>query len=345
MLRFEKNNVHKILIIKPQAIGDVLLSTPVIENLRHNFPEAHISFLVRSYCADVLKGNPFLDRILSFNINPASGDSSLCLIKNIHMQKYDLIIDLFGNPRTAIIVFNSDAKYRVGYRFKWRALAYNIKVKSRGGEVHNIEFNLDSLRALGLEIVTVKPALYLNAIHKEYAEDFFMRNGLNDSKVIGINPSGTWPTKVWPEAKFAELGRKLSSANNKILLFWGYGEEKSLAERIRNNIGENSILIPETDISYMGALAKKCRLFITNDTGPMHIAWVLGVNVAAIFGPTNPALQGPLNNNSLIIRNEELSCLGCNLTQINQCPFDHKCMENLSVEYVFERIMSCGYLD
>ncbi len=343
-MNFDKNNVHKILIIKPQAIGDVLLATPVIENLRHNFPGAQINFLTRSYCAEVLRGNPFLDRVLTFNINSGGGDSSLCLIRNIHKQKYDLIIDLFGNPRTAIIVFNSDAKYRVGYRFKWRALAYNIKVKPRGSVVHNIEFNLDSLRALGLEIITDKPAFYLNTVHAEFADVFFKRNNLSDSPVIGVNPSGTWPTKVWPQEKFAELGKMLSSENKKILLFWGYGEERTLAERIKNEIGDSAFLIPEADVKYMGALAKKCKLFITNDTGPMHIAWVLGVNVAAIFGPTSSLLQGPLSKNSLIIRNEELSCLGCNLTRIRDCPNQHKCMKNLSVERVFDEIMKSGFL-
>ncbi|MBZ0201683.1 MAG: glycosyltransferase family 9 protein [Ignavibacteria bacterium] len=343
-MNFDKNNVHKILIIKPEAIGDVLLATPVIENLRHNFPDAQINFLTRSYCAEVLIGNPYLDRVLTFNINASGGDSSLCLIRNIHKQKYDLIIDLFGNPRTAIIVFNSDAKYRIGYRFKWRALAYNIKIKPRGSVVHNIEFNLDSLHALGLEIITSKPSFYLNAVHTEFADEFFERNNLNNSPVIGMNPSGTWQTKVWPAEKFAELGKKLSSGNNRILLFWGYGEEKTLAGKIAKEIGDSALLIPETDIKYMGSLAKKCSLFITNDTGPMHIAWVLGVNVAAIFGPTNSKLQGPLSKNSVIIRNEELSCLGCNLTKVSDCPYQHKCMKNLSVEYVYDKILKSGFL-
>jgi heptosyltransferase-3 len=142
-LIIDKSKINKILVIKPAAIGDVLLSTPVPENLRHNFPNAEIVFLTQKFCKEVLTGNPFINRILTYDLKL---DSGRCIIRNIRKQKYDLIIDLFGNPRTAIITFRSGARYKVGYTFNWRSVAYNIKVKPRGGEVHNIEFNLDSLK-------------------------------------------------------------------------------------------------------------------------------------------------------------------------------------------------------
>jgi len=335
-LHFEKHKINKILIIKQGAIGDVLLSTPVIENLRHNFPDAEINYLTQSYCREVLIGNPFLNRVLTYDIG--KGDSSYCLIKNIHKQKYDLIIDLFGNPRTAIITFNSDAKYRVGFRFGWRSLAYNIKVKPRGGEVHNVEFNIDASRALGLDIITNTPKIYLNGVHTEFADDFFKENNLDGKQVIGFNPSGTWPTKVWYPEKWAELG-KMFSKESRILLFWGYGEEKETAQRIKDQIGENALLIPGVNLKYMAALIKRCDLFVTNDTGPMHFSWITGTNTAAIFGPTNSHLQGPLIENSIVLKNETLSCLGCNLTQLSECPHSHKCMKDLDTEFVYSKLM------
>lgn len=331
---FDKSKVKKILVIKPMAIGDVLLSTPVIENLRHNFPDAVINFLTQDFCREALIDNPFLTRVLTYDIR--KGDSSYCLIRNVHDQDYDLIIDLFCNPRTAVIVVNSEAKYKVGYKFGWRRFAYNIKVKPRSSEVHNIEFNLDSLRALGLEIVSNRPLFRINSVHREFADSFFRLNGLNGN-VIGINPGGTWQTKIWPPEKYAELAKRLSS-KYKILLFWGYQSEKEDALKIKNEVGESAFIIPEANLKYTGALLEKCRLFITNDTGPMHIAWTLGVNTAAIFGPTNSHLQGPMSNNSIIIKNETLSCLGCNLTNVADCPYQHRCMQDLSVDEVYDRI-------
>ncbi|MCC6865117.1 MAG: glycosyltransferase family 9 protein [Ignavibacteria bacterium] len=334
-MHFNKDKVNKILVIKPGAIGDVLLSTPVIENLRYHFPHAEINFLTQSYCREVLTENPYLSRILTYDIG--KGDSSWCLLKNINKQNYDLIIDLFGNPRTAILVFNSDAKYKVGFRFKWRALAYNIKVTPRGNIVHNVEFNLDALRALGMEIITSQPKIFLNGVHFEFAKRFFSGNSLDPAKTIGFNPSGTWQTKVWYKDKWIELGRKFST-EYKILLFWGYEEERKLALEIKAGIGENAVLIPEVNLKYMAALINKCRLFVSNDTGPMHLSWVTGTNTAAIFGPTNSNLQGPLSSNSIVIKNEKLTCLGCNLTRIEDCPNRHRCMKDLSVQYVFDKI-------
>lgn len=333
-MKFDKSKVNKILIIKPGAIGDVLLSTPVIENLRINFPDAEINYLTQTFCRDVLTDNPFLSRVLTYDLK--NGDSSYCLIKNVHDQNYDLIIDLFCNPRTAVITLNSDAKYRVGFPFSWRRIAYNIKVKPRSSEVHNIEFNLDTLRALNLKIETNKPRFYINAVHMEFADKFFAEKKLNNESVIGINSSGTWETKVWYPEKFTELAKKLSH-NHRILIFWGYGKEKTDAEKIQAAVGEKALLIPEVNLKYMAALLKKCKLLITNDTGPMHIAWSMGVNISAIFGPTNPELQGPQNENSVIVRNESLSCLGCNLTKISECPNQHKCMKELPVEEVYAK--------
>lgn len=333
-VKFKK--VHKILVIKSAAIGDVLLASPVIENLRYYFPNAEINFLTQKYCKEALTGNPFVSRILTYNLE---WDTGWFIIKKIRKQKYDMIIDLYCNPRTALISFLSGAKYKVGFRFKGRTYAYNIKIKPRSAEVHNVEFNLDSLRAIGLKIITNKPKFYINDIHREFAANFFKLNDLLGKKIIGINPSGTWQTKVWYPEKFVEL---LKAIDGKFLtiLFWGNENEKRIAMKIQTESGGKPILIPETDLKYMAALIEKCSVFLTNDTGPMHIASALGVNVVAIFGPTNPHLQGPLNNNSIIVKNSLLPCLGCNLTKIEDCHFEHKCMKELSVNVVYNELIN-----
>ncbi len=334
MKKFDKSKVEKILIIKPAAIGDVLLATPAAENLRYNFPDAEINFLTQKFCKEILTGNPFISRVLTYDL---SLDGGWFIISKIRKQKYDLVIDLFGNPRTALITFLSRARYKVGFKFRQRKYAYNIKLDSRGGEVHNTEFNLDALRALGLEVKPTLPKFYINLVHNEFADKFFLDNSLEGKQVIGINPCGTWPTKVWYLEKFAELIKKFTG-DYRFLIFWGYEEERLQAEKLREMTGSNVILIPKTDLKYTGALMRKCRVFLTNDTGPMHIASALGVNVAAIFGPTNSHLQGPLNKNSIVIKNESLSCLGCNLTKIEDCPNQHKCMAELSADTVFEKM-------
>lgn len=334
MKKINFDKIKKILIIKPAAIGDVLLSTPVAENIRYHFPDAEIHFLTQMYCRDALTGNPYISRVLTYNLE---WDSGWFIIKKIRKSKYDLIIDLFCNPRTALITFLSGAKYKVGFRFRGRTYAYNIKIKRRSNETHNVNFNLDSVKALGLEIITSTPKFYINDVHREFAENFFSENDLNRYKTIGINPSGTWPTKVWYPEKFIELIR-LFGNGFKFVLFWGNKKELDVARKIQSDSGGKSVLIPDVNLKYLGAIVQKCNVFLTNDTGPMHIASALGCNIVAIFGPTNPKLQGPLNKNSVVVSNDKISCLGCNLTLIEDCPNQHKCMAELNVNYVFSAI-------
>ena len=115
---------------------------PVLPNLREEFKNAQIDFLVERFAADILLDNPFIDHAIAFD---ARSQSSLSIILKIRRNRYDLVIDLFANPRTAVITIFSGARYRVGFPFKWRKHAYNILVQPRGGEVHNVEFNLDAL--------------------------------------------------------------------------------------------------------------------------------------------------------------------------------------------------------
>src|SRR5881296_2236111 len=131
--------IRSILVIKLRAIGDVLLSTVVLNNLRASFPDARIDFLTERPSREVIEGNPVVNSVLAFD---GSNRRSLSLILDVRNRKYDLVIDLFGNPRSALVTFFSGASYRVGYRFNWRRYCYNIVVEPRGGEVHNTDFNL-----------------------------------------------------------------------------------------------------------------------------------------------------------------------------------------------------------
>ncbi len=333
-MKLDKNKIKKILIIKFGGIGDILLTTPVLPNLKNFFPEAEINFLSLRHSRDILIDNPYLSR--AFTYDPTE-DKSWCLIKNIRKQKYDLIIDLFGNPRTALITFLSTARYRFGFKFRGRNYAYNIKIPGRGGTVHNVDFNLDALRALEIPIVTKELYLPLNIVHQEFADEFIRVDGIDSKKIIGISKTGGWESKRYKKEDYIELINMLNLIYDvNFILFWGNKKEKEDCYYIKENITKNNIfVIPDSPIRYLGAIIKKCELVIGNDSGPLHMAVSVDVPTLGIYGPTNPKLQGPYGEKNLSIVKEELDCLYCNLLD---CPIGNICMKDLSKDKIIDKL-------
>lgn len=333
-MKLDKSKIKKILVIKFGGIGDILLTTPVLPNLKNYFPDAEIYMLTLRHSRDILIDNPYLTR--AFTYDPLE-DKSWCLIKNIRKQKYDLVIDLFGNPRTALITFLSKAKYRFGFNFRGRNYAYNISVKGRGGLVHNVEFNLDALRAMEIPLITKELYLPVNIVHEEFAAEFIKQNNLDSKKIIGISKTGGWESKRYKADDYTELIDMLNELYDvNFILFWGNEKEKKDCEYIKSKIRKkNAFVIPDSPIRYLGAIIKKCDLVIGNDSGPLHIAVAMGVPTLGIYGPTNPQLQGPYGDKNLSIVKEDLDCLYCNLLE---CPIGNICMTQLSKEKIIEKV-------
>ena len=324
--------VHRILVIKLRAVGDVLLSTIVTKNLRLAYPLAQIHYLTERPSLDVLKGNPFVDDVLVYDRETMSGPA---LIRAVRHGRYDVVIDLFGNPRTALLTRLSGARQRVGFRFRGRTYAYNIVVEPRGNMVHNTEFNLDALGALGVAIQDRSIYFSFDDGDARYVESFLPPGFARGSFVVCINSGGGWYTKRWGLERFAALADTLvEEYGARIVLPWGPGQLPE-AEEIRKAMTRDAFIPPATTLCQLGALLKRCSIVVSNDSGPMHIAAAVGTPVLGIYGPTDPLLQGPYGDNHVVVRNEGLDCLGCNLTS---CPIGHPCMLGLSVETVLQGV-------
>jgi lipopolysaccharide heptosyltransferase II len=329
MKTLDFNSFKTVLLVKPRAIGDVLLATPVIHNLRQQYPHLSIDFLCEKFAGQVVSGNPFVREVITFD---KRNDSTLSVINRVRRRKYDVVIDLFCNPRTAFITRWSGAKYRVGFPFRGRSYAYNIHVPPRGGEVHNVDFNLDVLRHFNIAITDSRPVFPLGGSDLQMAGEWFKEQGISTDNIVGVNPGGGWYTKKWDTGSYARLSdRIILEDRQKVLFFWGPGEFDDV-QKIRSQMKQRSEIIPKTTLKEMGAFLKMCSSLISNDSGPMHIAASLGVPTLGIYGPTDPHLQGPYGKNNLWVRNETLDCLECNLTD---CPIGNVCMKDLSVDAVY----------
>jgi len=260
------HTASSVLLIKLRAIGDVLLSTPVVENLSREFPHLSIDFLCEKFASDVVHGNSHINSVLVFD---KKKDASLDLIRKIRSRKYDIVIDLFGNPRTALVTRLSGARHRIGFPFRGRKYAYNHLIQPRGDKVHNIDFNLDVLRAFNVPITASEPQFPLDEKSEEFAYRWITAEGLTGKCIIGINPSGGWSTKRWDLESYAVLIKELNQRYRfPVVLFWGPGEEKDVRS-IQNAAGVPVAIIPKTSLKEMGALLKHCSYLISNDSGPM----------------------------------------------------------------------------
>lgn len=339
---------QKILVIKLRAIGDVILATPVLDNLAAAFPRAAIDFLTEPASAPIVQHHPALHEVIVLDRRAwaqlprfARLRESLAFMQKLRDKKYDVVFDLFGNPRSALLTYFSQAPVRVGYKFRVRRLAYNHLVVPRGDRVHEVEFNLDALRALDIPILTKNLRVEnTEEVHANVAT-WWREQKLAEAKlVVGLNASGGWYTKRWPLASFAQLGDRLArDCGATIILLWGSREEQRDAHEIARQMQAPARLAPPTDLAQAGALLARLHLLISNDSGPMHLAAAMKTRVVGIYGPTRPELQGPWGEGHQVVFKAGLPCLGCNGVT---CKIKtHDCMQQLEVEKVLQTVKLC----
>ena len=162
------NKVKKILCIKPRGIGDIVLSTIILDDLKKNFPSAEIHYLTETFAKDALVNNPLVDKVHTME----KTEFVFKVAARLRKEKYDLIIDLWSNPRSAQITFLIHAKYRVGFSYRGRRYAYNILGTSEKGEHHSAEHNLELLKPLGIEITSKRIHFYVSEDDDNWAKEY-----------------------------------------------------------------------------------------------------------------------------------------------------------------------------
>jgi lipopolysaccharide heptosyltransferase II len=318
------DKIRRILCIKPRGIGDIVLSTIILENLRSAFPDAQIDYLTEEFAKASLANHPLVNKVLTMN----KTEFPLKAAWKIRKENYDLILDLWSNPRSAQITFLSGVKYRVGFAYRGRKYAYNILATSSRGDIHSAEHNLELLNALQIPVISKKVKYYTTPEEKSFSENFFTRNFGTVNGVLGIIPAGGWESKRCNKEKWVEIIQVFRRKYNfNVLILWGPGDESD-AQFIKKQVPE-AVLSPETGLNNLAALIEKCTLVIANDSGPMHISAALDVPTLGIFGPTDPKGHGPYTPAGDYVIKEDLHCIICNLLV---CPYNHECMKELPVD-------------
>ena len=335
-MELDKTAISRILIIQPRGLGDVVLSTIVANNLRAEIPRARIDYLVHTPNHAALEKLPFIDEVISYKRGDFR-DGLKALVK-VRKNKYDLVIDLYCNPRTALNALLSGAPRRAGRNLRWRRFAYTMKVPVETAQhLHQVHRHIQFLKALGVSSDSTEVFFGLGEDDTGFADTFFSLTFETGQRVVGISPGGNWPSRKCDPVKLAEIGDAILDAyKTPLLLIWGPGERDEVAE-IRSLMRNPAVLAPPTDIRQMGAVISRCSLLLSNNSGPMHISVAVGTPVLNIEGPINPVRQGPYGRAHGSVRLDELDCIGCNL---RVCPRNHECFLQLPVSRVMDAIAS-----
>jgi heptosyltransferase-2 len=330
--------IKKIVVRSVNWIGDAVMTTPAITQLAKNFPNAKITIVVKEWVKDVFIGNPFIDDIIVFD--PKNLIEYIRLIKKLRKERFDVGITFPNSFSSALFLFLLGAKYRAGYQTDCRGMFLNIKTPRTPDlefEKLRIDYFINVVNLIGKELADRKLVLNVSEESETFVKIFLKENKIDETDtIIGFNPGAAYgKAKRWPVKKYAELGNKLISAYNaKLVLFGGVNDQgvvNILAKELSNKC---AIAAGKTTLQDSIGLVNKCRLFITGDTGPLYIASALRVPTLAIFGSTDPNTVA-IPSEKLQIIYKKVSCSPCFL---RECPNDHKCMEEVSVEEVFAEI-------
>jgi lipopolysaccharide heptosyltransferase I len=340
----------KILILRLSAVGDVLRTLPAVMALKEYFPSSHIAWVVEEPSKTLLESQPEVDQVILLPRKRwTEGLKSIGktwktfkemgqFILELRKQRFDLVLDFHGIIKSGMISFFSGSPKRIGYDRKsskeGNFLFSNVKVQLPNKKISRYQRNFALLKGVGLEVKDFNTRLHVPQRDKVYIEAFF--NRLNPplrrpSVAIhaGTNPKALF--KKWMPDHYAQLADRLIRELNATVIFtWGPGELGSV-EAIRKEMTEQSVLGPETEsLTQLGELFKHCDLYLGGDTGPMHIASLMGTPVLVIYGPTDPVFHEPLGRHRKVMKD-----VGCNPCRNRSCK-DLKCLKLITVDDVFK---------
>lgn len=307
---------NNILIVRTDRIGDVVLTTPAIKALRQTFPRARISILVSAATVDLVRSNPYLDEIL---IDDRTKEHKgilgfFKLIDQIRSRKFDMAIIFHTKRRYNLLCFLSQIRYRLGYKNnKFGFLLTNpIKDTRAVGESHEAEYCLELLKAIGVQSNDLDVFVPTDHEAEEWVLSWGRDHHVKSNEYILIHPDASDPAKCWPASNFAALINRITERYPLKVIIIGSRQTSSLALNILSQVAKPNEVIDLTgkiSLSQLASLLRRCRMLISNDSGPVHMAAGVGTNVISIFMRNQPGINSerwrPMGDKAYILDNKE----------------------------------------
>jgi heptosyltransferase III len=276
--------MKKILVIQLRQLGDVMMTTPLVRQLRKIFPAARIDFLTEKLGANVYRFNPYISHVKV--IARSAGMLEIFRLTNeLRRQQYDLAIDCFSNPKSAQIAFLSAARERVGFALRGRGYAYSRSLRVENKLEYAAISKLRLIENFGADLNDFRIELPVSPGHHVMARHFADTLGFTD-KTVAFCTVSRRDYKVWNPGYFAQAGDWLIGRGFKLFFVYGPGE-KDLALNVYNRLQDKSRAIidyPMPDVLELRAILEKCLLYVGNDGGNKHVAVCSGIPTVTVFG-------------------------------------------------------------
>jgi lipopolysaccharide heptosyltransferase II len=324
----------------PNWIGDFVMATPVLSDLRGKFPEARITAMCQGGLGTLLEHDEDIDELFVFG-KPSGWekkDERRDVVERLRQGKYDLGVLLTGSFSSAWRFIEGRVKNRLGFRKDGRRFLLNrsLPFPKDIEKKHLVITYKQLLEPLGIEMSETAPRLHLLDREREEAREILARHGVpSDATVVGINPGAAYGSaKCWLPERFRELIERLLEKENVWVVCFGDANTAPLVKEICGGLSERVInLAGGTTLRELVALIERCDTLLTNDSGPMHVASAVGTPVVALFGSTNPVKTGPYAGGTVIYKDVE-----CSPCYQRTCPIDFRCMKRIETDEVFRAI-------
>lgn len=327
---------QRVLVVRTDRIGDVLLSTPVISNLRRAYPDAHLAFLVSPQSREVLEGNPELNEIILDDVEGKDGGlrGMLNQVRSIRTKRFDAVVVLHPGLRLALMLFLSGIPDRIGTGYRAYSLLFNRRVREhrKYAQKHELEYNLSLLKPLGVHPEAVAPRVYLGQKDRDFGEKLLQQYAISHVPFAIIHPGSRGSARDWPLENFAALGDRIQEELGLKVLVTGGKDEEALANQLVGSMKSKAESIAgRTTLKQLGAVIEQARAFISNSTGAMHVAAGVGIPVLAFFPPIRASSSkrwGPWGRGHIILQPDVPVCKKC---RPEKCQFGD-CMARITVE-------------
>ncbi|HXW25117.1 MAG TPA: lipopolysaccharide heptosyltransferase II [Xanthobacteraceae bacterium] len=361
---------RRILLIKLSAVGDVVHTIPVLNKLRRRYPSARIDWLVTPAIGELIRHHPGVSNVILFSRHdwstpwrPAALGRIAKLAAELRRTRYDLIVDMHGQFRTAFFALAAGAPVRIGfdrpraevwsasertfpaeaYKHAWKGarehswLAYTHRIAVPSLDVHAVDRYLSVGPMLGLDDGPADFSFPVPAAAAARTEALLRANGIaTGSPVLLCAPGTNWETKHWRAERFAEVARHFLKRGWRIVLI-GSERERAVCARVAAAAPGTVDLCAQTALTELAALVRRSDGCITNDSGPMHLAVALDRPVVSVFGPTDALWIGPYGRPDAVLR-ADLPCAPCYLRELRHCRHGHACMEEITAAAVIARM-------